>query len=51
LVGHIKEEVEQLLEARFIRTCQYAEWVYNIVLVEKKNSGKIRICVDFRNLD
>jgi hypothetical protein len=31
--------------------CRYAEWVSNIILVEKKNTGKIRICVDFRNLN
>jgi hypothetical protein len=29
----------------------YAEWVSNIVLVENKNTGKIRICVDFRDLN
>jgi hypothetical protein len=40
-----------LLEARFIRPCRYAELVSNIVPVEKKNIRKIRICVDFRNLN
>jgi hypothetical protein len=50
-LGRIKEEVEQLLKAGFIRTCRYADWVSNIVPVEKKGSGKIRICVDFRNLN
>jgi hypothetical protein len=43
----IKEEINRLLEAGFIRPCRYAEWLYNIVLVEKKNTGKIHICVDF----
>jgi hypothetical protein len=28
-----------------------AYWVSNIVPVEKKNTMKIRICVDFRNLN
>jgi hypothetical protein len=51
LLGKIKEEIERLLEAKFIRTCRYTEWVSNIVPVEKKNSGKIRICVDFGNLN
>jgi hypothetical protein len=37
----VKEEVEQLLDIGFIRPCQYAEWVSNIVPVEKKNIGKI----------
>jgi hypothetical protein len=40
-----------LLTRGFIRTCWYAEWVSNIVLVEKKNTGKIRVCMDFRNLN
>jgi hypothetical protein len=37
----VKEEVERLLDARFIRPYRYAEWVSNIVPVEKKNTGKI----------
>jgi hypothetical protein len=37
----VKEEVERLLDARFIRPYRYAEWVSNIVPVEKKNIGKI----------
>jgi hypothetical protein len=49
LLDRIKEEVERLLKAGFIRTCQYAEWISNIVPVEKKNTGKIRVCVDFHN--
>jgi hypothetical protein len=51
LLGKITEEVEKLLKARFIRTCRYAEWISNIVPVEKKNMRKIRVCVDFRNLN
>jgi hypothetical protein len=51
LLGRIKEEVERLLKTGFIRTCRYADWVSNIVLVEKKGSIKIRLCVDFRNLN
>jgi hypothetical protein len=47
----VKEEVDQLLQAGFIQPCQYANWVCNIVPVEKKNTGKIQICVDFRNLN
>jgi hypothetical protein len=45
----VKEEVDRLLQAGFIQPCRYADWVSNIVSVEKKNTGKIRICVDFRN--
>jgi hypothetical protein len=43
--------VDRLLQARFIQPCCYPDWVYNIIPVEKKNTGKIRICVDFRNLN
>jgi hypothetical protein len=51
LMQRIKEEVEHLLEAKFIRACRYADWVSNILHIEKKNTSKIRICVDFRNLN
>jgi hypothetical protein len=43
--------VEQLLDAGFIRPCRYVEWVSNIVTVEKKNTGKIRVCINFHNLN
>jgi hypothetical protein len=51
IVGRVTEEVDQLLQAGFIQPCHYAYWVSNIVPVEKKNTGKIRICMDFRNLN
>ena len=35
----IKEEIGRLLKANFIRPCRYAEWISNIVPVEKKGSG------------
>jgi hypothetical protein len=47
----VKEEVDRLLQDGFIQSCCYADWVSNIVAVEKKNTGKIRICMDFRNLN
>jgi hypothetical protein len=47
----VKEEVDRLLQARFIQPCHYADWVSNIILMEKKNTWKIQICVDFRNLN
>ncbi|XP_072090484.1 uncharacterized protein [Arachis hypogaea] len=37
----IKEEIERLIKAKFIRTTRYVEWVSNIVPVMKKN-GKLR---------
>jgi hypothetical protein len=47
----VKEEVERLLNAEFIRLCRYEEWVSNIIPVEKKNTDKIRVCIDFCNLN
>jgi hypothetical protein len=51
IIDKVKEEVDRLLQAKFIRPCRYADWVSNIVLVEKKNTGMVRICIDFRNLN
>src|SRR5512139_173535 len=51
LYDRVKEEIDQLLKAGFIRPCRYAEWVSSIVPVEKKGSGKIRVCIDFRDLN
>jgi hypothetical protein len=47
----IKEEIDRLLKAKFIQPCRYAEWASNIVPIEKKNTEKIRVGVDFRNLN
>ena len=46
----VKEEIEKLLKAKFIRTTRYVQWLSNIVHVIKKN-GKLRVCVDFRDLN
>jgi hypothetical protein len=51
LLPRIKDEIRQLLEANFIRPYRYTEWVSNIVLMEKEESGKLRVCIDFRNLN
>jgi hypothetical protein len=47
----VKDEVERLLDAGFIQPCRYVEWVFNIVPIEKKNTIKIRVCIDFHNLN
>ncbi|PKI49846.1 hypothetical protein CRG98_029757 [Punica granatum] len=46
----IKEEVIKQVDARFLKVCNYSEWVANIVPVEKKN-GKVRVCIDYRDLN
>ena len=46
----VKEEIEKLLKAKFIRTTRYVQWLANIVPLMKKN-GKLRVCVDFRDLN
>ena len=46
----VKEGLEDLLKAGFIRTIDYPDWLANIVVVPKK-SGKVRICIDFRDLN
>jgi hypothetical protein len=43
--------VERLLNVGFIRPYRYTEWVSNIIPMEKKNTGKISICIDFCNLN
>ena len=51
IYDRIKEEINRLLDFGFIRSCRYAEWISNIVPVEKKDSGKIRVCINFRDLN
>ncbi|GKV13259.1 hypothetical protein SLEP1_g24299 [Rubroshorea leprosula] len=46
----IKEEVQKLLQAGFIRRVDYCEWVANPVLVKKSN-GKWHMCIDYTNLN
>ena len=50
MLDDIKKETERLLEAKFIRPCRYAEWISNIAPMYKKN-GKLRVCIDFRDLN
>ena len=46
----IQSEVKKLLDAKIIFKVRHSEWVLNLVPV-RKNSGEIRLCVDFRNLN
>ncbi|CAL8105312.1 unnamed protein product [Prunus armeniaca] len=47
----VKEEIERLLKAGFIRPAIYADWLANIVPVLKRKTKAVRICVDYRNLN
>ncbi|XP_024164019.1 uncharacterized protein LOC112170997 [Rosa chinensis] len=46
----VKEEVEKMHKSGIIRVAKYNKWLSNIVLVRKKN-GKIRVCVDYIDLN
>ncbi|RVW76674.1 Transposon Ty3-I Gag-Pol polyprotein [Vitis vinifera] len=46
----IRNEVDKLLEAGFIREVSYPDWLANVVVVPKKE-GKWRVCVDYTNLN
>ena len=46
----IKEEIMKQLSAKVIRVVQYTTWLANIVPLPKKD-GKIRVCVDYRDLN
>ena len=48
--AQVKEEVEKLITAGFIKPIKHPTWLANIVRVKEK-SGQVRICVDFRDLN
>jgi hypothetical protein len=41
IYDRIKEEIDRLIKAGFIRPCRYADWISNIVPVEKKIPVKL----------
>jgi hypothetical protein len=47
LLPRIKDEIHRLLEADFIRPCRYAEWVSNIVPVEKRSQISLEYALIF----
>jgi len=46
----IEKEIKKLLAAKIIVPLRYSKWVANLVVVRKK-SGEIWLCVNFRNLN
>ena len=46
----VKSEIQKQWDAGFIDVVQYPQWVTNVVVVPKKD-GKIRVCMDYRDLN
>jgi len=46
----IKEEVQKQIDAGFLVTSEYPQWLANIVPCPKKD-GKVKMCVDYRDLN
>ncbi|KAK1651469.1 hypothetical protein QYE76_069274 [Lolium multiflorum] len=50
ILVEVKKEIQKMLDAGFIRPCRYAEWISNVVPVEKKD-GRWCVAIDFQNLN
>jgi hypothetical protein len=50
LLPLIEKEIRKLFEAKIIVSLRFSKWLANLVPV-RKNSGEIRLCVDFKNLN
>ena len=46
----VKEEIKKQLSVGFLSVVEYPKWLSNVVLVPKKDE-KVRVCVDFRDLN
>ena len=50
LLPLIEKEIRKLFDAKIIVSLRFSKWLANLVMVRKK-SGEIRLCVDFWNLN
>ena len=50
LLPLIEKEIKKRFDAKIIVSLRHTRWLENLVPTRKK-SGKIRLCVDFRNLN
>jgi hypothetical protein len=46
----VQKELQKMVEAGIIDPIRYSSWVSNLVIVRKK-TGEITICIDFINLN
>ena len=46
----VKEQIHKQLSVGFLLVVEYLKWLANVVPVPKKD-GKVRVCVDFRDLN
>ena len=46
----MKEEIQKQLNVGFLSVVEYPEWLANVVPILKKDD-KVRVCVDFRDLN
>ncbi|CAN6701118.1 unnamed protein product [Malus baccata var. baccata] len=47
----VKEEIERLVKAGFIKPAKYVEWLAKIVPILKAITKAVRCCVDYRNIN
>jgi hypothetical protein len=50
IAPQVQKELQKMVEAGIIEPIRYPSWVSNLVIVRKK-TGEIMICVDFKNLN
>jgi hypothetical protein len=46
----VQQELQKMLAAGIIAQTRHSSWCSNLVVARKKN-GKIRLCIDFKNLN